>query len=535
MQIFAFTKKRVVLVGAIAAVGISLFFLSGGSSATDEIEVQAVTRGTVSEVVSETGFVAPVREVNLGFERGGKVGSVSVSEGDEIAEGSTLVTLDTSEQSAELSAARARLQAERLRLDELLNGADEMDLSVLHASVRSAEVALRNAEADLEETIKQHNQLVANAQETLLTDGLEAHLVSGSRESTSYSYTAPTITGTYEGSEEGTYVLELYRSGAQSGASFRLSGLETGVQSISTSAPVPLGTRGLFIQFPEDFAKGHNVVWEVPIPNPRSSTYSTNRNAYEAARDARNVAVEKATHAVASAEAALQESRSKYAQAAASARDERVQAQSALVQQMQASVDGAKAALRKMTLTAPFSGTVTSVAVEEGEIASPAASVVSLISDDDFELTVQIAESDIAEVRVDDAARVRLDAYKDTQFDAHVVRIAPSAKIIEGVRVFEVTLRLAEASELLRAGLSADIDIFAAERRDVLTVPSRAVVEREDGKFVRTLEGGRVTYLPVETGLRGSDGMTEIISGLEEGTEIITFAPREAIEALEAS
>jgi hypothetical protein len=106
---------------------------------------------------------------------------------------------------------------------------------------------------------------------------------------------------------------------------------------------------------------------------------------------------------------------------------------------------------------------------------------------------------------------------------------------VDGLRVFKVTLQFDEPDERIRSGLSADIDLFAAELTDVLAVPSRAVIEREDGKFVRAIRDGRLEYLPVTTGLRGSNGATEVLSGLREGEEIITFANEDAIKQLESN
>lgn len=516
-------------------IGLAVFFLfrTLGTSIPADIEIQPVSRGDVIEIISETGFVQPSREVDLAFERGGRIVSTPVHEGDHVEEGSVLIALDTSEIEAELNAAYARLRAEEVRLDELIRGADELSLGVTQSGVTSAQVTLENAQANLELITAQHDQLVENTQKTLLSSDLEAHFIGDESSNSSYSYTPPTISGTYESDVEGTYIVDLYHSGAPSGASFQYSGLETGTESVSTDNPQPLGRQGLYIQFPNNFAKNTGVLWEVAIPNTRASGYLTNLNAYNAALEAREVAIESASNAIRSAEAAFNESELQLTQVSSSARDERIEAQRALVRQMQAGAEAIEIAKDNMTLIAPFSGIVTSMDNEEGEIVSAGASALSLISDDNFELVVNISESDIQEIGVGDSAAVRFDAYDDAVFAANIIRIAPNAKIVDGVRIFEVTLEFSEKDERIRSGLSADIDILAAERVDVLAVPSRAVVEREDGKFVRVLLGSAIEYLPVTTGLRGSDGKTEIVNGLASGQEIITFASEEAIEELE--
>jgi len=535
MKIPVLSKTRIVLIVLVIGLVVFVVFSFKKVDITKEIEIQAISRGDVVEIVSETGFVQPSREVPLAFERGGRVNSISVISGAVVQKDDVLITLDTTDTEIELSSARARLEAEQVRLDELVKGADNLSVGVAQAAVDSAEVALQNAQANLEKVTSQQNQLVESMRRTLFSSGLEAYFANDAREDSPYSYTAPTITGTYTGEEEGAYTVSLYSSAAPSGASFRLTGMETDTQSVSTNNPQPLGSRGLYIQFPDNFVKGSGVIWGIPIPNTRSSSYLPNLNAYNATIQARAVAIESAENAVKSAETAVAQSNQQLIQVSSSARGERIEAQRSLVNQMSAAVQSAQNNLQNMSLRAPFSGVVTNIAVEEGEIISPTIPVGALISDDNFELVVNISESDIQEVNVGDSATVIFDAYDDVTFLAKVSEVMPNAKLVDGVRVFEVTLQFDEKDSRIRSGLSADIDILTAERRNVMVVPSRAVVEREDGRFVRSLTDGRIEYLPVKTGLRGSDGNTEILSGLTEGQNIISFAREDVIKQLESN
>lgn len=529
---FVLSKKYWILAGVIFAGLGTWFFVSSSTKDTDGIETSLVSKGEVVEIVSETGYVLPAQSVALAFERGGRVMDIPVTEGVYVEEGDVLIQLDASQQEADMTTAYARLQAEQLRLKELQNGADSSSLAVTKSTVDAALVAVENAKRNLAEVISQQNQFVTNAEKTLRSSGLQAYLTSEEREDSDLVYTAPTITGTYDSDIEGVYALELYNSAAASGASFRYTGLESGTQSVSTVNPGTLGTRGLYIQFPDNFAK--STLWEVPIPNTRSSSYLANLNAYKAVVDARNIAIANAQNAVEAAEAALAQTNSQFMQASGSARDEKIAAQQALVKQMEAAVSVAQVAYDNTMIRAPFSGIVTSIKTEKGEIIASSVPVVSLISSENFELVVNISESDIKEVTIDDTASVILDAYDDLVFEAQITRIAPNAVVVDGVRVFEVRLQFTREDELIRSGLSADIDINAALRTDVLAVPSRAVVEKEDGKFVRTFVNNKIEYIPVQVGLRGSNGMVEIVGGLTVGQSIITFINTVTLEKLES-
>ena len=498
----------------------------------EDLELGVVQKGDVMEIVSETGFVKAVQSVDLAFERGGRIASSTISEGDKAGEGDMLMSIDSSEQKSNLIVAKSRLEAEQIRLQELMVGADNNTLMVTETSVALAETALKNAQQNLTDVIAFQNQLVQNAQKTLRSSSLQAYLVSDGRENTQYSFVAPTVTGTYTGGDEGVYRLELYNSSAPSGSSFIVTGLEKGTWSVSTVDPVSVGTRGLYVQFPENFKS--NTEWEIPVPNTRSSTYLANLNAYNAALESQNVAITNAESAAKSAEAAFTQAKSKLTQVSSSARQERIFAQKELIRQVAEHVSQAQKNYDDTTILAPFSGVISEVNTEVGQIVSPSVPVVRLISDGQYELVVDITEVDIQEVSIGDSAIVTFDAYDDVELTAKVSQVAPNAKDVFGVQVFKVTLIFDAPHELIKDGLTAQIDIVTATRNNVVIVPTRSVFENQEGKFVRTItEDGQIAKIDVTTGLRGSNGMTEIIDGLSEGVEIITFASKESIDIIE--
>ena len=72
--------------------------------------------------------------------------------------------------------------------------------------------------------------------------------------------------------------------------------------------------------------------------------------------------------------------------------------------------------------------------------------------------------------------------------------------------------------------MTANAIITTSEKENVLVIPSRAIIEKNgDGKFVRIMEEKKVREIPIKTGLYGDDGLVEIITGLEEDQEIITY------------
>ena len=482
--------KTIIWIGVVFIVLIGIYFGTRDSS-DGSIETQTVERVTVRRFVEETGVIKSAREADLSLAQTGQVASILVVRGDAVSAGDVLVRLDQSEQQANLLSARAQLKVEEATLADMKANAE--------GSTESS--------SDLSITKKQQQVLIENTYTKLLSEGLVAEPTNDG-----FIQTPPIISGRYTG-PEGTYNIDLHRGSQWKDYEISVFDLETvrGIE-INNTTLSPLGTRGLFVSFPDPAVDYMDTRWTVTIPNTQSSSYLANYNAYIAAKESGKVAV-----------------------AQAEVNIEKIRSQEARVEQARAAVAVAQAQLSKRTLRAPFSGIITDVHVTEGEVVSPTTLIVSIISDNSYEIVVDIPESDIAHVSVEDTAVVTFDAYDDEVFTAHVIFITPSAKVVDDVSTFEATLRFDDTDERIRAGLSADVEILAAERMNTLAVPSRAVIERNNrDKFVRVVENGSFVEVSVQTGLRGSDGLVEIIHGLVEGDEVITFISEESLKAYEA-
>ena len=134
-------------------------------------------------------------------------------------------------------------------------------------------------------------------------------------------------------------------------------------------------------------------------------------------------------------------------------------------------------------------------------------------------------EADIAKVAVGNGSLVTLDAYgRDVVFEAKVVAVDPAETIVDGVATYKVTFQFVKNDERVKSGMTANIDIKSASRENVIAVPQRAIIRKNGDQFVRIADGESFREVKVETGLRGSDGNIEIISGINEGDKVITFS-----------
>lgn len=182
--------------------------------------------------------------------------------------------------------------------------------------------------------------------------------------------------------------------------------------------------------------------------------------------------------------------------------------------------------LDKAVLKASVNGMVTALNYQRGEVIGSASpkSFGRLLSSD-LILEAKIPESDIASVKLNQTATITFDALgSDEKLDATIVEIDPESTIIQDVVYYKVKLRLANIDKRLKPGMSGDIDIHIAEKKDVLLLPMRTVKQDGTARYVevKSADGKTAKRRDVKVGLEGSDGQIEVVSGVGDGQDVIT-------------
>lgn len=198
------------------------------------------------------------------------------------------------------------------------------------------------------------------------------------------------------------------------------------------------------------------------------------------------------------------------------------------VEKSRAALDGAKQTLRKTVLVSSMDGIVTDINFEEGENAVVNSAAITVIKGGDFEVEVDVAESDIVEVATSQKVKMNFDAFSsDEYFYGKVREIEPGSTVIQDVVYYKVKVALDELDERLKRGMSADVDIETAEESNVLIVPSRAIKNDGNRKYVEILNSENVPEKAyIETGLSGDDGLTAVKSGVKVDQKVITFTKK---------
>ncbi len=144
------------------------------------------------------------------------------------------------------------------------------------------------------------------------------------------------------------------------------------------------------------------------------------------------------------------------------------------------------ASTQKARVTAPMAGVVIKKGVELGETVTSgvssfnAGTVLFTVADlKSLIIRVNLNEVDIAKVHVGQPVRVTLDAYPQKTFAGKVRFVAPAAKLVEKIKVFEVEVALDQLDPSFRTGMSANVEILGERREAALSIPLEALQRRE--------------------------------------------------------
>jgi RND family efflux transporter MFP subunit len=145
---------------------------------------------------------------------------------------------------------------------------------------------------------------------------------------------------------------------------------------------------------------------------------------------------------------------------------------------------------QKARVTSPMNGVVIKKGVELGETVTSGVSsfnegtVLFTVADlKSLLIRVNLNEVDIAKVRVGEPVRITLDAYPQKIFSGKVRFVAPAAKLVDKIKVFEIEVALDELSDAYRTGMSANVEILGERRPHAISIPLEAL-QRRDGKPV---------------------------------------------------
>ena len=575
-----FYKKRWFWITAtVVIILIIISVIMSGREKAPEYTTTEAESGMLIQEVSITGTVKAAEEVDLAFERSGKVFAVNVKVGDVVTEGQILASQASADLSAQLSQAYATLESakaslnqyeaalasQQTLLDEQKKGTRAEELQVASTAVSNAELSVLNSKSNL--TIITSKAVADLTEEysnvaTIIHDALADadYSVNGLTDVmfTGDSSNNPNISF-YAKSNTDENIAEAGRVLANTSLD-NIKNLESEASATSNqnlldnylaSTKTELNTIKNFL-----ISLSGVINQAVGLSASTLSTYQSNINTAQSNINTaissinskiQTIALQKITNdtnintaqtTLTTAQNTLNTAKDNLALKQAGFTPEQLSAQQSNVDQAQANVNSQKAQIKyaganvnnyqallgKTVVKSPIEGLVTSVDIKKGEIISANAMAFKVISAAKFQIEANVPEVDIANIKLGDESSVTLDAYtSDFEFMSKVVEIDPAETMIDNVPTYKVTFEFNEESDLIKSGMTANLDILTAEKDNVVSVPQRAILKQNSDKIVRILneKGDDYQEQKVKTGLRGSDGNIEIIEGVKAGDTII--------------
>ncbi|MFH0864080.1 MAG: efflux RND transporter periplasmic adaptor subunit [Candidatus Gottesmanbacteria bacterium] len=204
-----------------------------------------------------------------------------------------------------------------------------------------------------------------------------------------------------------------------------------------------------------------------------------------------------------------------------------------VIAQAQASLASSFNSYQTLTpiITAPISGTINDMTMVTGmTITNTVNSATNLVSSQKI-ATVQndqlpiaqftVSEIDVTKIQNGQKATLTLDALPNKTFTGKIVGIDHTGSVTSGVTTYPLTIQFDTQANGVLPNMSVNASIITQTKSDVLVVSTTAIQNSNGQSSVMVLKNGQVTQVPVETGV-SSDSQTEIISGLNEGDQVVT-------------
>ena len=480
-------KNIWVIIGLIIVVIIAGYYLTHRSKAPI-FESTAAAIGDVIEQVSVTGTVSPVDKADLAFEKSGVISKIYVKVGDTVKAGDPIATLDSANDAAALASAQATLA-------DLSRSLTPQELAVQQTALANAEKDALNAAHD---GYVKAQGAIFNYTDTFFTNPQSANPVINVRTQSANIQLAI--------DNERVSITDVLNQWSSELA---------GANSVDPVKLIDDAHSDLMTikSFMNDLSAIVNDL------NPGNSGLTqTQIDAVAAAMNNGLSALNAAIDSVTAAQTELSTAQSNYDLKLAGNSSQSIAAQAAKVAQAQAQLD-------EDTITSPIDGIVTQEDPNVGEFAAAGQSGFS-VQNSGFKVEAFVPEADIAKVAVGDLASSTLDAYGSyVDFPAKVTMIDPAETVLEGVPTYKVTLQFVSPDARIRSGMTANLEILTHEAAGVLEIPYRAIAVTATSTTARLVSKDGKSYKAVliVTGLKGSDGTIEVVSGLNPGDKVVTY------------
>jgi len=567
------TKSKIIWVGVLLLAVIA-FFLIPKESQVPQYETTIAKREAVLQTVDATGKLESSKGVSLRFQASGNIGSIKIKEGETVKSGQLLGSLSLPELDATIAQAQASL-------NQKLAGATIEQVEVSQKQLDSARISLEKAENSLidvtklgEENLKSMNYSLEKAEKNLVDvtrlgeENLKSRYNSAVvtlDDANIKIYNVYTLIDSVKNNyfngpdQQGLRVKSILsnnlvkaRDGAREIASLaggsdfstldnsivgmighldtvlsslteirELCDVHTYKNTVPDTIRTSIDSQKTVISGAKNAIVGlSNEISVLKIQNENS--LNTARNAIDSLKNEISVLKTQNENGINNAKAAIDTAKANVSIQEANLNSVKASPREVDIAYSRAVLEQARANKAKAFLYSPVDGVVSKLNKKTGELVGPADVVMEIISPHQ-EVIIDVSETDVVKLNLGDEAMITYDALgSDQKFRGRVITIEPSSTDIQGVVYYKVKVDLEEEDSRIKTGMTANV-LIETERRDgVISIPNRAVITKDGKKYVRCLDSEKnLIEKEVVLGVRGDGGIIEVVSGLNEGEEVV--------------
>ncbi len=530
-------------------IGYKFFFIKEKSL----YDFDTVKIGNLFQEVSATGTVVPAKKVELQFKTAGKIQNIFVKIGDEIIAGQTLIKLDARNLHIQKQQAVASLELTQAKLNQLLAGESPEQIEIFQTAVNNAEKTVKNADVSLANAVQNFEDVKALAKSNLNQNYEDAINNLNDAELKSYNCfnTTDLIQRTYFTANNQECITVKENKNRMEDKLNEIQYILVAIENESNKETIDasLATTRQKLTDINDVLGTIRVIME--SLTYRNIISSTNKTAVDICRTNINTAITSiinfqqtifltkltndsnintaetqintAESVLDSAQGEVETTKNQLSLAKADPRITDIALYEMQIKEAEANLALIESKINDSILRAPINGIIIDVKSEIGEMIETGTYTVAMMGQNEFQIEADISEADIGKLDLAQPVKITLDAFPEQEILGKVLKIDPAETIIQGVVYYKITIESDKFNQKMKSGMTANITVVTDSRENVLIIPQRAIKQRQGKKIIRMEEYDGYKEVEIEIGLRGSNGMIEVLSGLNQGEQVITF------------
>ena len=552
---YAKTHKIITVVVAVALIGGGWWGYGKVTASSTETQyvLGTVEKGTIVSSISGSGQVSASNELVIQTKATGDIISVHVSAGQRVVAGQLIAVIDPTDAQNAVRDAEVNLESAQLSLDKLLEPAGGLSLVQAENKLAQAQESKADAEAALEKAYDDGFNDVADAFLDLpeamsgLQDILFSYDASQNYENLEFYGDATgrnsVKAGTYKQQASDNYDsarkaydanFEQYKGTNRFSSRVEIEELISETYDTAKLIAEAVKSANNLIQLYRDETQRAGRT-----PVSISATHLTELNTYTGTTNSQLVsllsakdAFENQQQTITNAERTIVETSQSLADLKAGADELDIRSARLTITQRENTLADAKQNLADSYVRAPFAGTIASLSAKKYAAAS--GELATLITDQKI-AELSLNEVDAAKIELGDKATLTFDAIEELTLTGKVAQIDTIGAVTQGVVSYKVKIGFDTQEERVKPGMTINASIQTDTKQDVLIVPSSAVKTQNGVSYVQVFnpalpenggaQGVTSKIIPqqieVVTGI-SDDTNVEIISGLEEGQQIVT-------------